>query len=84
MSPLERRVSEIVANITKCSPEQLRPDMDLRKELNVDSLQGLMIVAAIEKKFGVLIPDDELDNYATIQMIAGAIQRLQSGDTNAS
>lgn len=84
MNPLEKRVCEIVAHITKCSPEQLRPDMDLRKELNVDSLQGLQIVAAIEKKFGVVIPDEELDNYGSIQSIAGAIQRLKSEDANPS
>ena len=52
--------------------------MDLRVALNVDSLQGLQIVAAIEHHFGMDVPDDELDNYATVRAISATVDRLRA------
>ena len=72
-----QEVIQIVSIITKASQSSILPQTDLRKDLNVDSLQGLQIVAAIEKHFDIQIPDDELDNYATINEIVSTIDRVR-------
>lgn len=76
MDPVEQEVRRIVAHIAKVPAERLTPDTDLRVELNVDSLQGLQIVAALEKRFGVTVPDEELDNYSTVRAITETVKRL--------
>ena len=76
MDPVEQEVRRIVAHIAKVPAERLTPDTDLRVELNVDSLQGLQIVAALEKRFGVTVPDEELDNYTTVRAITETVKRL--------
>lgn len=75
----EQDVAAIVAAITKTPIERIQPDTDLRVELNVDSLQGLQIVAAIEKHFGVTVPDEEIDNYTSLRAIVETVERLRRG-----
>lgn len=67
----------IVSGITKVPEAKLSPDTDLKLELNVDSLQGLQIVAASEKHFEIIIPDEELDMYTSIRLIVEIIKEIQ-------
>lgn len=78
MDNIERQVLSIVSRITRLPESKLSLDTDLRTELNVDSLQGLQIVAALEKHFGINIPDEELDMYTSVRSIVEAVKRLQS------
>jgi len=77
LGTIEEEVVEIVSRITKIPASRLSPDTDLRLELNVDSLQGLQIVAALEKRFGIIVPDEDLDSYTSIRVIVETVKRLQ-------
>ena len=74
---MEQEVVEIVSRITKVPAIKLLPDTDLKANLNVDSLQGLQIVAALEKHFDITVPDDELDSYTSIRSIVETVKRLR-------
>ncbi len=75
--PLAQEVAAIVGRIAKTPPERLAGDTDLRAALNIDSLQGLQIVAAVEKRFGIVVPSEEMDFYTTIDSIIATIERLR-------
>lgn len=77
MDNIEQQVTAIVSKITRIPETRLTPSTDLKTELNVDSLQGLQIVAALENHFGINIPDDELDMYTSIRSIVETIKRSQ-------
>jgi acyl carrier protein len=79
LTTTEREVAAIVGAITKSPLEMIQPDTDLRTQLNVDSLQGLQIVAAIERRFGVTVPDEEIDLYSNVRAIAETVDRLRGG-----
>jgi acyl carrier protein len=70
-------ITAIVTAVTRVPGHAIGPDTDLRLDLNVDSLQGLQIMAAIEKRFGVDVPDAELDAYTSVRAIADAVVRLR-------
>ena len=74
---LEQHVTEIVSRITKVPAAAIDPEEDLRVAYNVDSLQGLQIVAAVEKAFDVRVDDDEIDFYTNVRSIANTIRRLR-------
>jgi acyl carrier protein len=75
---VERQVRGIVSRVAKVPESRLGLDTDLRIDLNVDSLQGLQIVAAVEKQFGLRVPDEELDLYTSVRSIVDTLKRLQS------
>ena len=74
---LEHEVISVVSAITKAPPERITLDSDLRVDLNVDSLQGLQIVAALEKRFEIQLSDEDLDAYTSVRAICGAIRRVR-------
>ncbi len=78
MMDTTQEVIQIVSRITKVSSSRILPQTNLRLDLNVDSLQGLQIVAAIEKHFDIAIPDEELDDYTTVDAIVANIHRLRA------
>lgn len=78
MDNVEQEVVKIVSRITKVPITKLLPDTDLKASLNVDSLQGLQIVAALETQFGIILPDEELDSYTTIGLIVETVKRHQT------
>lgn len=78
MNTTREEVTQIVARITKVAPARILPQTDLKLDLNVDSLQGLQISAALEKHFSIDIPDEELDSYTTVDEIVSRIERLRA------
>ena len=84
MNPIETAIIDIVSAITKTPAADIDLDTDLRLDLNVDSLQGLQIMAAIERRFGLEVPDDELDQYTSVGVIVETVARLGGRPTGAS
>lgn len=82
MDNIEQEVVSIVSHITKVPPEKLLPDLDLKAVHNVDSLQGLQIIAALETRFGIVLPDEDLDSYSSIRLIVETVRRLQADAIN--
>lgn len=78
MDTTQQEVIAIVASITKSPAHTITADTDLRADLNVDSLQGLQIVAALEKHFNVVLPDEDLDSYTSVHAITGALGRVRA------
>ena len=53
-------------------------------ELNIDSLDGLQIVFALEEEFGISIPDDAAKKFTTVQQaIDGVILLLDAKQQQA-
>jgi len=76
---LEQAVRSLIADVTRQDTRALGRDDDLVEALGVDSLQGLQILARVEKRFDVRLPDDELIGLRTVGRIAALVERLQAG-----
>jgi len=53
-------IREMVSNILEVPVEKLTPEVDFFKDLNVDSLKAIEIVAAFEKKYRIIVPEDDI------------------------
>lgn len=74
---VEAAVRAIIHDITRQDVTGIGRDDDLVGVLGVDSLQGLQVLAGVEKRFGIRLPDEELIHLRTVGRIAEAVQRLQ-------
>ena len=77
LPPIEAQVREIIATISRQDLASVQVDDSLVEVLGVDSLQGLQILAAVEKRFGVRLPDEELIRMRTIGAIVAAVAQLR-------
>jgi acyl carrier protein len=78
VDPIQTEVITIVAAITRAPAASIGPDTDLRLDLNVDSLQGLQIVAALENHFGLQLADEDLDATTSVREIVAALHRVRA------
>ena len=57
---LEKELRTIIAEIAEIEPEKITTDAAFVEDLGMDSMMALEILAAIEKKYKIQIPEDKL------------------------
>lgn len=69
---IREEVRGIVAEIAELSVEEVSMDASLR-ELGIDSLGGLRIVAEVEKRYGIVIPEAAITKIRTMKDILALV-----------
>jgi acyl carrier protein len=59
-------LAEILEEVAGVSPDDVAEDKSFTDDLDVDSLSMVEVVVAAEEKFGVKIPDNEVQNLKTV------------------
>ena len=68
---VEEEIRQLVAEILEVEPHTINPDAKLVEDLGMDSMMALEIVASIEKKYKIKLPEQELRNVTTLNRIIG-------------
>lgn len=71
-------VKEIMVDTLGCDEEKIALEASLADDLNIDSLDAVELVMAIEEKYGIKIPDDELGKMKKVSDIVAAIEKYQA------
>jgi acyl carrier protein len=69
----------LISDITEVPVEKLLPEADFIDELQVDSLKAIEIVAAVEKKYRVVILEQNIPKLRNLVKIAEYIKNLKQG-----
>lgn len=68
------RVRRLISENLRVSMEEVRPDAAFIDDLGADSLDIVELVMAIEKEFGIEIPDEDAEEISTVQDAINYIQ----------
>jgi acyl carrier protein len=79
MKEFEQEIREIIGEIIEVAPEEIGEDTNLVMELGADSMMALEILATIEKKFKIIIPEKELSNMITLSQIFKVVKSYMEG-----
>lgn len=71
----ERELRVLVSRVTGKNAAALELDDDLVRELGLDSLGVLGLLAAVERRFGARFPDEELGQIRSMRRMLLQIQR---------
>ncbi len=65
---IEKEVTSIVAEVTELEESEIweKRDADFFKDLEIDSLLALEILALIEKKFKIQVPEEKLVDISSL------------------
>ena len=81
---LTRRIIDVIANTQHMAREKITLDSTFQ-ELNIDSLDGINILFALENEFNVNIPDDAAQNIRTVrEMVEGVTKLVVEGGAGSS
>jgi acyl carrier protein len=71
-------LAEILEEVAGVTPSDVAEDKSFTDDLDVDSLSMVEVVVAAEEKFGVKIPDDEVQNLKTVGDAVSFIEKAQA------
>jgi len=69
------RVLRTLADTQKLPLEQITPDATF-EQLNIDSLDGINILFALENEFDINIPDESARLVRDVRQLAAGVQKL--------
>jgi acyl carrier protein len=61
-----RELQELAAEILGVEPEQVQMNVSFQRDLAADSLDLVELIAAVEDKYDVELPEEELDKMKNI------------------
>ena len=72
---VKKDVKKTISEITEVSEEELKEDADFTNELGIDSMMALEMVAAIEKKYKIVIPEEDIPNIRSLKNIYSILEK---------
>ncbi|HEY5683686.1 MAG TPA: acyl carrier protein [Sulfuricaulis sp.] len=72
---VQERVLRVISEVLDQKQNEIRLDVSLRDELQVDSLKQMTLFIALEDEFQRSIPPEEADGLVTVNDVIEFIQR---------
>lgn len=70
-----RRVIKVIAETQRIPADGITADSTF-EELQIDSLDGINVLFAIENEFGINVPDDAAKSIRSVRDMAEGVERL--------
>jgi acyl carrier protein len=64
---LEKEIVSIISDVSGFDVEEIKPETNLMKDLEIDSIKAIEITVAIEKKFKISVRDEDVPNITTLR-----------------
>ena len=69
------QIIQIVADVADVPADTVSPDAMLA-DLDIDSLRGLRIVAAVEKRWGIVVNEDAIGRIRSLRDIFALVETM--------
>ncbi len=73
---LEKEITKLVSEIIEIPEAEIKPEANFTTDLNVDSMKAIEIVAAMEKKFKIIIPEKEIPKIHQLNQVIALVKNL--------
>ena len=74
MADIRQEVLEIVSTVIEKAPKEIPGDAHLFQDVGADSMMALEILASLEKKFKIIIPEEKLKEMTTLNKIVDMVE----------
>lgn len=73
-----KELQELAAEILGVEPEQVRLDVSFQRDLAADSLDLVELIAAVEDKYDVELPEEELERMKSVGDLWAFLEERQA------
>ena len=70
------KIQAMLAEALNLPLEKVTADAKIVDDLGADSLDVVELLSRLEEEYGVMIPDDEVENLVTVADVATEIEKL--------
>jgi len=78
LAELEQEIKAMVSKIIKIDESKIDPDANIFSEYGIDSLLGVEILAGLDKKYGIDVPEQKVREIKTLNDIVKLARELIS------
>lgn len=71
---IKAKIKEVLINLLKVKPEELKDDISLQDSIGVDSTEMVEAIIVLEKTFGTKLGTKEISKFSSINEIEGVIK----------
>jgi acyl carrier protein len=82
MDELFEKIRQLISKKMKIDYTLIREHSNFNDDLGIDSIDSVELIMAIEKEFGVDIPDDEIDEFQTVADLIAYIRKEKNLQEN--
>ena len=75
---IEETIRKIVAEILEAEESDIKPEAHFVRDLGMDSMMALEILATIEKKYKIIIPEDALPKFTDLKTTVSIVKDIIS------
>jgi acyl carrier protein len=76
MDDIEKAVISIISDVSGFDEEEITPETNFYKDLEIDSIKAIEITVAIEKKFKISVRDEDVPNITTVKQAVELVNKL--------
>ena len=73
---VEKEIVSIISEVSGLDADEITPDKNFFKDLEVDSIKAIEITVAIEKKFKVSVRDEDVPKITTVKEAVDLVNML--------
>ncbi len=70
------KIQAMLAEALNLPIEKITPDAKIVSDLGADSLDVVELLSQLEDEYGIMIPDEEVENLVTVKDVADQIEKL--------
>ncbi len=73
---IENNIRNLIAKIIEVEPEKIGSETNFVEELGADSMMALEIMAALEKKYNINIPEEDLPKMSNLKQVVQLVSSI--------
>lgn len=73
---VEKEIVSIIAEVSGFDDDEITPEKNFFKDLEVDSIKAIEITVAIEKKFKISVRDEDVPKITTVKEAVALVNKL--------
>ncbi len=70
------KIQAMLAEALNLPLEKVAPEAKIVEDLGADSLDVVELLSRLEDEFGIVIPDEEVENLVTVGDVAAELEKL--------
>lgn len=76
LEEIKKEVKKLIAEITEIPEKDLKEDAKFVEDLGIDSMMALEVVASLEKKYRITIPEDDIPTVRSLGNVYALLEKL--------
>jgi acyl carrier protein len=81
---IKSEIKKLIANVTEREPDEIPDTAHYMDDLGVDSLMAMEVMIAVDRKFGVDIPEDEFNKAKNVNESVALVEHWLSGKQSSA